>query len=326
MSEVHADYNTETKDALEMPGKGYDHPSLEIVPASSSIQRRGKEFLERETPAFVKVSTAFKDELSEIDGNDLKVWFYIALSINRLSGTANPGIRTIALGCGLDKDTVSRAVKRLEAHGLLTVDRESKKYNIYQATDYVSANKSVPMVGTVEKSVPIDNESVPTKPESVPISWGLNQSNQSNHNKPWNEKFSNMPLDWLIASGMEIPENIFAEAQAKKLATDTFEKALGFGQLPWASNTTWEKFYKWVVKIHAEYPTMFQEYADWRKGDGKYKHMSNKQIRMNPLSFIDTGYPEFEASKMYAKPKEIPQEAPRTIPASWQKIYDESPA
>lgn len=326
MSESKVPYETEVADAMEMLGKGYDDPSLEIVPASSTLQRRGKEFLEKETAAFVKVSTAFKNELAEIDGNDLKVWFFIALSVNRLTGTANPGIRTIAAGCGLDKDTVSRAVKRLEGHGLLTVDRESKKYNIYQPADYVSANKSVPTMGTIEKSVPIQGESVPTNDESVPTRWGLNQSNQSNQKKPWDEKFSNMPLDWLIASGMEIPVELLRELQAKKLATDTFEKALGFGALPWATNAAWEKFYKWVVKIYAEYPTLFQEYAEWRKGSGKYDAMNNKQIRMNPQAFIDTGLPAFEAFKMYAGPKEIQQEPPRSIPAAWQKIYDETPS
>lgn len=171
----------EIEEALAMIG-GYEHPSIEIVPAHSVIERRAGEFSEREVPSFVKISTNFKDEMGKVDEIALKVWLFIALSVNRVTNRANPGVRTIAAGCNLDKDTVTRAVKRLEEYGLLIVDRDSKKYNIYQPTGYVSANKSVPTEGTIEESVPAEAESVPTKPESVPSRGGLNQSNQSNHN------------------------------------------------------------------------------------------------------------------------------------------------
>jgi DnaD/phage-associated family protein len=92
------------------------------------------------TPAFVKVFTNFKEMLPSIDANALKVWLFIALSINRESAQAHPGIRTIARGCGLDKDTITRAVKRLEGSGLLKVERQNRRYNLYAVPAYVSAN------------------------------------------------------------------------------------------------------------------------------------------------------------------------------------------
>jgi DNA-binding MarR family transcriptional regulator len=176
----------EVKDALEMLGAGYDHPSLEIHHSETVIRRRGKKLVEEIIPAFVKISTNFKSELHDIDSNALKVWLYIALSINRNTEQAHPGIRTLADACNLDKDTVSRAIKRLEALELLRVDRDTKKYNIYEIPEYVSANtkeKTVPMEGTVKESVPTETKSVPIESESVPTSWGLNQSNQSNQKK-----------------------------------------------------------------------------------------------------------------------------------------------
>jgi DnaD/phage-associated family protein len=92
----------------------------------------------------VKISTAFKGEMRDIDAVALKVWLYIALSINRNTDEAFPGARKIAKDCGINKDTVTAAIKRLEEYGLLTVHRKDKKISIYRVPSaYVSANKSV---------------------------------------------------------------------------------------------------------------------------------------------------------------------------------------
>lgn len=80
-----------------------------------------------------------------------------------------------------------------------------------------------------------------------------------------------------------------------------FERAFGFGALPWYSNTTWDKFAKWIIKQGGAW---FADYVIWRNGEGKYKAFSNKKIRENPAAFMDTGYPEYEASKMYRKTDE----------------------
>lgn len=41
------------------------------------------------------------------------------------------------------------------------------------------------------------------------------------------------------------------------------------------------------------------------EGEGKFKAMSVKQIRMNPQQFIDTGWPLFRASRKPREPESI---------------------
>jgi hypothetical protein len=80
---------------------------------------------------------------------------------------------------------------------------------------------------------------------------------------------------------------------------DDFERSLGFGALPWYSNTTWEKFRRFVIRTAGSNPDVWRDYAAWRMDGGKYKAFSNRKIRENPAAFMDTGYPEYEACKMY---------------------------
>lgn len=80
-----------------------------------------------------------------------------------------------------------------------------------------------------------------------------------------------------------------------KDALIVFEAAFGFGRLPWDTTATWQKFAKFVRKIHESTPTAFGEYIVWRGTAGKYSGYSNKKIRENPQAFMDTGWPEFEA-------------------------------
>lgn len=106
---------------------------------------------------------------------------------------------------------------------------------------------------------------------------------------------------WAILAGAEIDNtaNILA-----KEATDAFEQQFGFGSLPWNKDSTWEKFYKFVIRIYTQDKNVWRDYVVWRNDKGKYTAYSNRKIRENPVAFMDTGYPEFEASKMYSKPKQ----------------------
>jgi hypothetical protein len=122
---------------------------------------------------------------------------------------------------------------------------------------------------------------------------------------------SSMPLDWKLAHGETVTEEDVKQASLEINAPLVFEKAFGFGTLPWGSNSTWTKFQKFITKLYAADPRMFADYVAWRAGDGKYKAFSNRKIRENPIAFMDTGYPEFEASKMYSRPNEAPR---RTMP------------
>jgi len=143
MSEEKGEYKTgnpEADGAMEMLGKGYENSSLEIHPQTTVIRRKGWEMVEEVVPAFVKISTAFKQEMATIDGDALKVWLFIALSINRNTEQAHPGVRTIATACGMGQNKAIVKIKELEGLGLLSVNRKDRKYNIYEIPDYISAN------------------------------------------------------------------------------------------------------------------------------------------------------------------------------------------
>jgi hypothetical protein len=182
MSEEQAEY---LADVLEMINT---HPTVEIEPPRSVVARRGRENIEEDRPACIKFSTGFKKELSSIDAVSLKVWIFIALSINRNTGKANPGLRTIAAGVGMGVNTVQAALIRLDKkYNLLSIDRESRKYNIYEPLAFVSANKSDPSVSATDTTVSEKEQTVSEKQESVSHTRILNQSNQSNQIEPRND-------------------------------------------------------------------------------------------------------------------------------------------
>lgn len=164
MSEEKPEYFTDAEEMIST------HPTVEIEPPRSVISRRGRDFVEEDKPAFIKFSTGFKKELAEIDEIALKVWIYIALSINRNSGKANPGLRTIAKGTGLAINTIQSALVRLEGkYNLLMVDRESKKYNIYEPIAFVSANRADPSVSAGDTPYADEPPSVSVEPPSVSV-------------------------------------------------------------------------------------------------------------------------------------------------------------
>lgn len=106
-----------------------------------------------------------------------------------------------------------------------------------------------------------------------------------------------------------IEQAIFANqpVTADLLTDDTplheFERIFGFGQLPWNSTGVWDKFAKFIRQQYAA--GWFADYVKWREGDGKYDAYSNRKIRENPQAFMDTGYPAYEAKKMYRKTDEV---------------------
>lgn len=290
MTEPKPEYLT---DALEMIGAGYE-PAVEIEQGHTVIHRRNGKMESIDKPAFVKISTAFKKELSEISGDALKVWLFICLSINRGTGKANPGLRTIAAAVSLSVNTIQKCLEELENLELLVVDRQSRKYNLYESPEYVSANRSEPTVSNRDT----DAETVSNLPETVSNSdetvsrvrgdFLLNQKNQKNQSKP-------DLISAMLESGRR--EQLVKDAQI------AFESAFGFGTLPWDTKHDWQKFSKWVATTHQKDPRAFADFVEWRNTDGKYKGaMTNTAIRRDPQMFMDTGYPTFLAhSAMYGR-------------------------
>ena len=142
-------------------------------------------------------------------------------------------------------------------------------------------------------------------PESDKVTFGnddiqrsLNESENTAENTTSIEKFQNQPtpdnypLDWYLSHNLAVPENW--KDPSGDAQRNEFERSLGFGKLPWDTGD-FEKLSKWVITIYNQDKTAFQRYAEWRTGDGKYNAMNNKQIRMNPKMFIDTGWPTYLA-------------------------------
>lgn len=143
--ETRGTYATENEDSLNnaraMMGWDSEPPALEIEAPRKVTTRRGGKLLEEDRPAFVKIYTDFKKELRDIQGIDLKVWLYLALSVNRFTGDARPGLRKLAEDLNLSVNTVQASLERLETKDLLDIEKEDGKRNVYRPSDYVSARK-----------------------------------------------------------------------------------------------------------------------------------------------------------------------------------------
>jgi len=263
-SEQYIVESEEVQEAMDMLGKGYEHeqPSVEIVPPHAVMERRGKEFHEVIKPAFVKISTDFKEELKEIDDKALKVWLFISLSVNRYSGKANPGLRTIAKGCNLAINTVRSAIERLENdYGLLTVDRESTKYNIYEPVAFVSANRSEPVstTDTVAETVSIPDETVSKNSQTVSISDEtvsprliLNQRNQRNQ--------KNQKRGDLVDGFIELSRS---PGIKRTIRLDAIASQIGQRLHINPSTKKWDDFLRFVDDRQQKDGQDFEHFLDW---------------------------------------------------------------
>lgn len=120
----------------------------------------------------------------------------------------------------------------------------------------------------------------------------LNESENTTENKP-----KAKTIEEAIFSGQPVTEDMLDNG--KEQALIEFEASFGFGTLPWNSNSTWDKFAKFVQKYATIDPGWPADYVAWRQDGGKYRAFSNRKIRENPQAFMDTGYPEYDACKMY---------------------------
>jgi len=243
MSEEQGEYITEEEvsDAMEMLGAGY---SVRIEPARKILERRGRETYEIEKAAFVKLSTAFKSELKDIDGNSLKVWLFISLSINRNTGMAFPGLRLIAKETNMAINTVQKSIETLTDLGLLTVYKEKRKTNLYEPTAYVSANKSDPEPvspdDTDGESVSNSSETVSKLSQSVSPRVIHNQSNQNNH-IPQKTKKTKDTLDLFLQPNKKVEE---IEEMINHV-----EKVIGApGSINYGKKS-WEKAIKYLIEV-----------------------------------------------------------------------------
>ena len=117
-----------------------------------------------------------------------------------------------------------------------------------------------------------------------------------------------VPLAWKVAHGLKVSE---AQLEGERLgdeATAAFESALGVRGWPWGTTRAWEKMVALVAEAWRQDPQIFRRYVEWMEGEGKFKAMSVKQIRLNPRQFIDTGWPLFRASRKPNEPEPVQEE------------------
>ncbi len=115
----------------------------------------------------------------------------------------------------------------------------------------------------------------------------------------------NMPAAWNLAHGLSVTEQQLGRERLGYEAAAAFEAAMGVDGWPWASNRVWEKMVALVSQAWKDDPEIFHAYVQWMEGEGKFKAMSVKQIRVNPRQFIDTGWPMFLASRKPREPEPI---------------------
>ena len=179
------------------------------------------------------------------------------------------------------ENTIQRIFANLEEMGLVVSIQPMK--GKYDRTKYYRIEYTKLEVFEDTKSEVIDDPKLVSS---------LNESeNTTENNIP-----DNYPLEWYVQHGLPIPTQLIDQNQMAANAVNEFESKLGFSSLPWDSTAEWQKFKKWVIATYSGRLTAWEDYSDWRKAKGKYDAMSNKQIRMNPSVFMDTGWPSFLAS------------------------------
>lgn len=252
---------------------------------------------EKPTENYSKLPHSFIDQLPEIDTMaEMKVVLYLLRHTWGFSEFGKPKKLTtdefangrkkrdqsrMDSGTGLSENSVRAGLDKAVEHGFILVETdESDKARIEK---WYCLN--------MESDSEI--ESRPAKIAPLGAEFAERSEKETIERK---EQIPDIfPLEWYIQHNQPVPASLINKNQLSQNAINEFEGKLGFSSLPWDSSKDWEKFKAWVIKTYSERLTAWEDYADWRKAKGKYDAMNNKQIRMNPKAFMDTGYPSFLA-------------------------------
>ena len=295
MSEQKAEYKVDQsimddlKEANELMKR---YPSVTIEPPRKTMERNeGTYFDEVKHPAWIKFSTAFKKEMKNIKPNALKVWIYIALSVD-YNGTAYPGVRTIADALGVSHQTVLTATGELETLGLLTVTRGMKKYNLYHLSDdYVTIGKGKEPVQKLDSSNILSQEKGTMSQSYTPDESSGLDLNKKEQDINKNEKNDSLKkellkeagLDWQVLAGVpsEEIESLNKTFAATKERTDEYERVMNYPALSWGSKDL-EPLSKFLAKQTLE---DIRRFAEWSKNP--YNGLSPAKARQHPKLVID---------------------------------------
>jgi hypothetical protein len=198
--------------------------------------------------------------------------------------------------------------KGMKEKGLLEENYARTEHKMYFRVNWDKVNEIweqfTPgnMPHMTESHVPVD----PGADGSLPGVISLNGNTESTpESTPETPRVGS--LEWDLFHGKKVTQEELDKAKAIEEAPRMFETSFGFGKLPWSSNSSWNKLQKFITEIYVQDRLAFGNYVIWRAGDGKYKAMSNKQIRMNPQIFMDTGWMEFMNDK---NPAPVPSRPP----------------
>ena len=132
-------------------------PVVEIQPPATQLIRNDRgDYYRGESPAWIKLSTAFRDDLSKLKGCKLAVFICACLHISE-RGDSFPAMRTICNETGYELAAVGRAIRELESMGMMKVDRRRGEVNHYR-----------PVFAAYGASTPQKRRPVPPKSEVVP--------------------------------------------------------------------------------------------------------------------------------------------------------------
>lgn len=206
-----------------------------------------------------------------------------------------------AADMGLSIDTIRRQRQKLEDGDYIRCSQKQYKQEIT-----IMEWRNPRDYGCEVKNPRIQGSNEPLPSDFQGSGHGLNYDTRQVKTPTSNSlSKSLMPIEWYVLHGEEVPPELIDKNKLEQDAIGSFESSLGFGKLPFDSTPEWQKFKKWVIDVYQTNHNEWESFSAWRKSNGKYNAMSNKQIRMNPSVFMDTGYPEYKAhSAMYKKDEE----------------------
>ena len=115
--------------------------------------------------------------------SDKLVYSGLAYFANNKTQQAYPTVRTIANLLKIAKSTVQLSIKKLVAYKLVGIEKVKTKHgrsNTYVLLKVSISGIVVPIVGTSQKVVPIDDGLVPNYDEVVPIDRSYPRTNNTN--------------------------------------------------------------------------------------------------------------------------------------------------
>lgn len=279
MTEQVPEYKTETDEAMEMLGVGYDEkqPSVIIQPKRKSVALMDAGLVEYDVWGWVKVSANFINHIQKLNGANLKCWLVIALAIDE-TGKCKLTIKQLQLLTKLSHTEVISSTKELEEMGYLGVKRNARG-NEYEPLFVARGIGNEPVVKKVESTLVDQVESTPSIGKSHSSIKELKELSGNSSN----------PKD-----KMDVLLEFEKLAQRLKNAQIEFEAQLGFN--PAWSKPDWEKQNRKIADLLDKDPNILKDFALWRKGDGKYQGLTNASMAKTATFFMDVAYPTFLAS------------------------------